>query len=580
MSAARRGRWGASMDGRVCAQSRSRSAVSRIAALAVAVAIASGLWAVGRPHGSALAQPGDRDWSQSQDRTQTQFQAQAQAAPPQASAPADLDAPLPAGIPRPDDATFPPPAALEAAASASADRGVAPDRIRETLGGRLSNEVVGCSPSNAALYECSTGMSIPLRALTSISPSLFGREVSIEGYWTDCSSGVGRYFVIESIVPAPCGAPTPTPAPSPAPARDNLAYRAPVTASGEMPGRIKEYLTDGDPATEWHAPASGLVYASIDLGSERAFNSFVLRWGEAYAKRFAIYVWDTRLGDKGDWHRVHYVTNGRGGDEEITIARADSRYILIWLVDSALPEDGFTLREWEVYGVEAPNMALGCAAHVSSAAAGFPAYHANDNNLGTQWSSDPDIVPADRTPYIYVRCPARIDFSTLRLFWDDEEWPRYYRVAFYQDGSLLPIWFSADNPDGGLDWFSLPSEISIDTVLVFVDVKRSGSRAVRLAEFELYGLAAGAEADVVGDARHAGPAPDLGAGIAQALRFGVRGGGMRLTVGGAGLGAGLGAGPGTAPGWGLAPALGTGPGGGAGFAPERPQPLPVLDVRR
>ncbi len=441
---------------------------------------------------------------------------------------ADLD------LPRPSDV----------AELGQAGSGIAPEGTSESLSGRLENLVVGCSPSNAALYECGTGTSIALRSLTSLDPSLFGREVSVEGYWADCSGGAGRYFVIESVVPTLCGAPTPTPAPTPITTRDNLAFRAPVTASGDVPGRIKEYLTDGDPVSEWHAPAAELVYASIDLGSERAFNSFVLRWGESYATRFAIYVWDTRLGEKGDWHRVHFVTSGRGGDEEITIARADSRYILLWMVDSSTPGDGFDLREWEVYGVDAPNMALGCAAHVSSAGAGFPGWFANDGNLGTQWASDVDIVPADRTPYIYVRCPTRIDFSTLRLFWDDESWPRYYRVAFYQDGNLLPIWFSADNPDGGLDWFSLPSEISIDTVLVFVDVKRSGYRGVRLGEFELYGLPAremagvdgASSVDVLDRARHGG--------------FRLTGGNMSFGIGGApGIGRDLGAGPRTGSGF-------------------------------
>ena len=365
---------------------------------------------------------------------------------------------------------------------------IAPDRTRESLSGRLADEIVGCDPSNAALYECGTGSVIALRALTSIDPSLFGREVGVEGYWADCSGGAGRYFIIESIVPTMCGAPTPTPAPTPIVTRENLALRAPVTASGDVPGQIKEYLTDGDPVSNWHAPPADLAYASIDLGYERAFNSFILRWGESYATRYGIYVWDTRLGERGDWHRVHYVTGGRGGDIEITIARSESRHLLIWMLDSSDPTSGFDLREWEVYGVDSPNMALGCASHVSTAAAGFPGWHANDGDLSSSWASDVDAVPADRYPYIYIRCPERIDFSMLRLHWDDVSWPRFYRVGFYQDGRPLPIYFSVDNPDGGLDWMSLPGTISIDTVLVFVDVIRPGFRGVRLGEFELYGL--------------------------------------------------------------------------------------------
>ena len=405
----------------------------------------------------------------------------------------------------------------EVPAADNADLSMAPDRTLVNLSGRIQNLVVGCAPSNAALYECGTGDAVALRSLRAIDPSLFGREVNVTGSWADCAGGMGRYFVIESIVPAPCGALTPTPAPTPIVTRDNIALRRPVTASGDVPGEIKEYLTDGDPATNWHAPPAELVYASIDLGYERAFNNFVLRWGESYATRFAIYVWDTRLGEKGDWHRVHHVTDGRGGDVEITIARADSRHILIWMVDSSQPADGFDLREIEVYGVDTPNLALGCQAHVSSAAAGFPSWHANDGNQLTQWASDVGIIPADRNPYIYVRCPTRINISTLRLFWDDVWWPRYYRVAFYQEGRLLPVWFSADNPDGGLDWFSFRSEISIDTALVFVDVKRPGYRGVRLSEFELYGLP---PTDMGG----AGGASKTG----RATSFAPRHGGFRL----------------------------------------------------
>jgi len=375
---------------------------------------------------------------------------------------------------------------LALGAPAASSPGAA-SRAAAPITGILRADASGCSPANYSLVECKTGSIIALHALVPPNPALIGREVSVEGAWQTCAVGTDSYFIIESISPGTCSGGTPTPDPSPpAPGRDNVALRAPVVASGWQPGFEPGRMTDGDPATSWRPADDEVVYAYLDLGSNRFINEVVLRWGAAHASRYALYVWDPRLGDGGDWHRVHYTTAGRGGVEEITIARAESRFVLLWLVDSGAPDGTFDLAEWELYAVDTPNMALGAETAASSSQECCPAWHIADGLHATEWASDGDRLPMDRNPWALVRTPTRIDFSMVRLFWHTSEFPRYYRVHFYQDGRLLPLYANVENLDGGMDVMSLISPISIDTVLVYVDAITPGPRSVRLAEVELY----------------------------------------------------------------------------------------------
>jgi len=361
--------------------------------------------------------------------------------------------------------------------------------------GTVRARVGGCGEAVAQLVLCDTGEVLDVRSDTPLD-IYFGLTVRIEGTLRACPGG-GTYFYLQTISPSACGSPQPTPQPTPSGLPRNLALGGMVMASTEgLPGRGPTAVNDGDARTDWAVPPGRAAWARLDLGRDEIFNQIVLRWGTTHATRYALYVWDPSYGNGGDWVRIYQTSDGHGGTggvEAIPLARAEARHLLLYLVDSSNPAEGFSLAEWEVYGVATPNLALAGEAITSSAMACCPGWRALDGDYGTYWASDPSREQSPGNPYIFVRFPTRIEISEIRLFWQGSQYPYLYRVALYQGERLLPTGFGVENPNGGRDRISWPGTFSVDGVLVFTDRIVAGADRIALQELELYAEAPGAD---------------------------------------------------------------------------------------
>ena len=130
----------------------------------------------------------------------------------------------------------------------------------------------------------------------------------------------------------------------------NVALNKSVTVSGTADNCPGPNAVDGRTNTRWSSNyvTNGWIY--VDLGSQMRISSLRLIWEAAYGKAYDIQIADN---SSGPWTTIYSQTNGFGGTETIELpASVYARYVRMQGVTRALPSYGFSLWEFEVYGVE------------------------------------------------------------------------------------------------------------------------------------------------------------------------------------------------------------------------------------
>ncbi len=126
---------------------------------------------------------------------------------------------------------------------------------------------------------------------------------------------------------------------------------AAFASSVEVPGLVPENVIDGKLDTRWSSQFSDPQWITIDLGRVCKVDQVALRWENAYAKAYAIYV----SIDNVNWKEVFSTKEGRGGAEVAMITAVDARYVRMYGTQRAT-QWGYSLWEFEVRGEE-----LSCA---------------------------------------------------------------------------------------------------------------------------------------------------------------------------------------------------------------------------
>jgi hypothetical protein len=109
-------------------------------------------------------------------------------------------------------------------------------------------------------------------------------------------------------------------------------------------------LVDGDTATEWGSGASDGQWLDCNLGQNFLVKKVIVRWGDNYAT-----AWRLQLSsDDNTWFDVRATTGGQGGTTVIDSLNHNGSYVRLMLDTRASTSTGFTIREFEVYGVSQP----------------------------------------------------------------------------------------------------------------------------------------------------------------------------------------------------------------------------------
>jgi hypothetical protein len=248
-----------------------------------------------------------------------------------------------------------------------------------------------------------------------------------------------------------------------------------VTAKGPaLPAYEPDRATDGQQATFWFSDHQ-VSWAYVDLGEARTFNQIRLDWAAPYATRYGIYVWE-----EGAWRGRLVVDNARGGEDVRTLTFTTARYVMLYLMTSSAPSGGFALREWEVYGEERPNWALGQPVLASSDQAGQVGAYATDGLMGTFWVS----APGDTNPWLAVYLPASVQMTEFRLWWTSA-FPRYYSLVFFEKG-LRTLYSPVQLPNGGLHRLVGRVPVRADTVMIYTH-ESAPQGFIGLQEIEILG---------------------------------------------------------------------------------------------
>ncbi len=134
----------------------------------------------------------------------------------------------------------------------------------------------------------------------------------------------------------------------PAHAQVNLALNRPVAASSSEAccGNDKaSYAVDARSETRWESNWRDEEWIYVDLGTHYAIERVVLRWENAYAKRYVIEVSDLAE----HWQPIHTETQGEGDVDDLTNLSGTGRYIRMRGIERGTPF-GYSLWEFEIYG--------------------------------------------------------------------------------------------------------------------------------------------------------------------------------------------------------------------------------------
>ena len=138
------------------------------------------------------------------------------------------------------------------------------------------------------------------------------------------------------------------PTPSPTPYPENLiSINKPVTASSYETGNEPEYINDGNMSTRWSSEWTEPNDIYMDLGQRYQIYKVALQWETAYGREYKIQVSD----NASTWVDVFHERNSDGGTDEMLLS-ATGRYIRMAGISRALSEFGFSIWEFDVYGVE------------------------------------------------------------------------------------------------------------------------------------------------------------------------------------------------------------------------------------
>lgn len=140
------------------------------------------------------------------------------------------------------------------------------------------------------------------------------------------------------------------------PVKVNLALGKPASSSGaEAPSVSEDKAVDGNDGTLWGSdyflPNPDDAWLTVDLGSAKAFNNVVIKWGDAYAGQYKLLVSD----DQVNWTNVmdnDAILTGLGGTESIYFDTVSARYVKFQGIERSPVNGhlfGYVIAELEVY---------------------------------------------------------------------------------------------------------------------------------------------------------------------------------------------------------------------------------------
>ena len=135
------------------------------------------------------------------------------------------------------------------------------------------------------------------------------------------------------------------------PNRGNVALgKTVVSSTDESAGYLAPAAVDGLDTTRWSSTYADGQTLTIDLGRVFNVSEVILRWETAFGANYDIQAWDGSA-----WQNVYTEPNGDGAIDDIALdVPVDTRFIRMNGIKRGT-QWGFSLFEFEVYGIPAEN---------------------------------------------------------------------------------------------------------------------------------------------------------------------------------------------------------------------------------
>jgi hypothetical protein len=152
------------------------------------------------------------------------------------------------------------------------------------------------------------------------------------------------------------GGPTDTPEPPTATpgGGTNLALSKPTETSSVEGDAVGANAVDGDMGTIWRSKKQSQLpseWIKVDLEGVYTIDQVVLRWSAFYATEYTIQVSE----NGSDWSTVYSTSSGDGGDDVVSFAATDARYVMMDSTNWNNQSERCWLPEYEVYGGGGPS---------------------------------------------------------------------------------------------------------------------------------------------------------------------------------------------------------------------------------
>ncbi len=137
-------------------------------------------------------------------------------------------------------------------------------------------------------------------------------------------------------------------------AETNLAlHRAAYQSSALNYDDVAHLATDGSAATHWASKPDWPQWIYVDLGQPGVITRVKLHWDAAFATVYSIQVaanGSPEAAAPKNWTDVYHTDTGHGNVEDIALKPVQARYVRLYVTQSATPEGGCSVNEFEIYG--------------------------------------------------------------------------------------------------------------------------------------------------------------------------------------------------------------------------------------
>ncbi|MBR1929893.1 MAG: discoidin domain-containing protein [Lachnospiraceae bacterium] len=287
--------------------------------------------------------------------------------------------------------------------------------------------------------------------------------------------------------------------------RRNVVKGKNITASTELGGNVAANAVDCNEGSRWESVHNqeDAEWLAVDLGGTYIIDSFKVIWENAAAKEYQIQV----SNDGENWTDVYTVTDGRNAETRTgSFDAVSARFVRLYGTVKTMAIYGYSLYEWEVYGVEQEqdtppteqpgeeeaelpvitehsNVAAGKVISASTELGGNVAANAIDGNTASRWES---VQGKEDAEWIEINLGGMYAIDSFKAVWENAA-AKEYQIQVSTDGSSWKSVYTVTDGKSGETRSESFDAVLASYIRLYGTVKTMPVYGYSLYELEIYG---------------------------------------------------------------------------------------------